>query len=197
MSFAETRIIYGETPAYEPEDEIIYGERVAELVIRKGWISPNYLYGAHWARSRVLRDELNQQVANHIIQLPLEERARAVLREPVARLLRITIYQIQGRFPDVDNLLGGLKHLIDALKKVRYKFSSPTSSSYRPKVISSLNGNGLIWDDAPKYLRIAEVFIQRHERGTALGKNPKYDKKTSNYVNIEVFEFPEEELTDE
>jgi len=183
VSFAETRIRYGDDVAYEPEEPPEYGELVTKLVVRKGWISPNYMLGNHWSRTRPLRKEINEQVKHHILTLPPEERERVVLREPEYRILRLALIQNTGRYPDVDNVMGGLKHLIDSLKKVTYRHKK-IRENVPDGVYRHHTGNGLIWDDSPHYLRIAEVTIERPPKG-----QPR-DKKAGSYVVVEVFSPP-------
>lgn len=184
MNWQETRILYEQHVSHEPDDPVVYGEKVAELVVPKGWVSPNYIYGTHWSRTRKWKQELEQAVKAHILQLKPDQRSKAVLSEPRPRVLRLTAYQTTGRLPDVDNLVGGFKCLIDALKRVKYTFKSSGLNQYLDSINSSTTGNGLIWDDEPKWLRIAEVHCKRQERGT---------KNKVNYVHVEVFEWPEEE----
>ena len=180
-SYAETSIYYDDEPVFESEDPAIYGTKVASLVIKSGWLSPNYVYGRHWARVQKIRLELDQQVKNHVLQLPADDRERAVLREPASRVMRVSIFQKAGPYPDVDNLLGGLKHTIDALRKVRFK---KIKEEGKFKVRRLENGNGLIWDDAPKYLRIAEIFVS-HIKGAG------HDPTTGSYVVLDIFDWPE------
>lgn len=180
MSFAETSIYYDSVPVFESEDAVLYGTPVTQLALTEAWISPNTLYGKHWKKSASMREKLVHQVRNHLLQMPLEDREACVLREPRARMLRVTITQQRGPYPDVDNLLGGLKHTIDALRRVKYR--QQTIEGKRT-VVQTNDGPGLIWDDAPKYLRIAEVYVSR--RGPQLD-----DKLPARYVFLEVFEWP-------
>lgn len=168
---------------HEPDDPVVYGEKVAELVVPTGWVSPNYVYGQHWSRARKMKKAIDQAVMNHMLQLSPEERSKAKLNEPRPRVLKLTFHQSrQGRLPDIDNVYGGFKYLIDALKRVRYRFTNRGLTKHLSKAEAHLNGPGLIWDDDPRFLRIAEIYVLKMKRGAK-----------ESYVEVEVFEWPEEE----
>jgi len=179
-NYAETNIYYDSEPVFTSEDAVDYGPAVTQLALQNAWISPNYLYGKHWKKSKEMRDQLVHQVRNHLLMLPLAQREQAVLQEPRARVLRVTITQGRGPYPDVDNLLGGLKHAIDALRRVKYR---QRKEEGKRQVVQTLDGPGLIWDDAPKWMRLAELHVTRRRKDGS-------DKLPGKYVFFEVFEWP-------
>jgi hypothetical protein len=181
MNFAETHIYYDSEPVFESEDAPQYGEFVTTVALSNAWVSPNYLYGKHWRKSQQMREELLHQVRNHVLRMAPEERKGVVLTEPAPRVMRVTITKGRGPYPDVDNLMGGLKHAIDALRRVKYR---QRKTEGKRTVVQTNDGPGLIWDDAPKYLRIAELYVCRRSQTKIKDPLP------GNFVLFEIFEWP-------
>lgn len=84
--------------------------------------SLNVLLRMHWAKRRRLCDDAQREImAQHGLPLPARRR--------VARAVRIMSYR--RRLLDKDNLIGGTKPIVDALKSC-----------------------GFIWDDSPEWIEL-------------------------------------------
>lgn len=182
MTLVDTAIYYDSDPVNEPEERTPHGDHLITMVFRNGWVSPNFMMGKHWARTRKFRKELDEQAKFHFLALPPEEREKIKISEPKKRVGIINIVQRRGPFPDVDNLMGGLKHLIDALKlkRVTKSFIEKDDGSTRTKMVYDETGNPWIWDDSPRHFQIAEVHVSR--------QSSYVSTEPGNYVVVDLYE---------
>ncbi len=182
MSLVDTAIYYDSEPVNLPEDRVERGDHLVTMVFRNGWVSPNFMMGKHWSRTRKFRKELDEQAKMHFLALPPEEREQVKIRDPKLRVAIINIVQRRGPFPDVDNLLGGLKHLIDSLKLRRgtKQIVEKDDGSQSQKLTYDETGNPWIWDDSPRHFQVAEVHVSR--------QSAYVNTEPGNYVVVDLYE---------
>lgn len=182
MSIVDTAIYYNSEPVNMPEESTELGEHIITMVFRNGWVSPNFMSGKHWSRTRKFRKELDAQAKMQFLQLSPEDQETVRLRDPKKRIVVINIVQRRGPFPDVDNLLGGLKHLVDALKlrRATKQTVEQEDGGITTKLVYGETGNPWIWDDSPRHLQIAQVHVSRQSQYV--------NTEPGNYVVVDLYE---------
>ena len=181
-SIVDTAIYYDSEPVNLPDEATDLGEHIITMVFRNGWVSPNHMMGRHWTRTLKFRKELDKQAKVHFLQLGLDEQELVRISEPKKRIAVISIVQRRGPFPDVDNLLGGLKHLVDSLKlrRSRKEIVEKDDGSRSTKMVYGETGNPWIWDDSPRHLQIAQVHVSR--------QSSYVNTEPGNYVVVDLYE---------
>jgi hypothetical protein len=182
VTLVDTAIYYDSEPVNLPDNRVERGAHLITMVFRSGWVSPNHMLGKHWSRTRKFRLKLDEQAKMHFLALPPEEREQVRITEPKRRVAIISIVQRRGPFPDVDNLLGGLKHLIDALKLRRgtKQIIEQADGTQRQKLTYDETGNPWIWDDSPRHFQVAEVHVSR--------QSSYVNTEPGNYVVVDLYE---------
>jgi len=182
VSIVDTAIYYNSEPVNLPEEKTDLGDHIITMVFRNGWVSPNFMMGKHWSRTMKFRKELDKQAKFHFLQLDQDTQDAVRLSEPKKRIAVMNIVQRRGPFPDVDNLLGGLKHLIDALKLRRSskQIVEHEDGGITTKLVYGETGNPWIWDDSPRHLQVAEVHVSR--------QNAYVNTEPGNYVVVDLYE---------
>lgn len=194
MSMVETAIYIDADPVHEPEDRRLVDESnlVARLVFKDGWCSPNHYVGQHWARTKKVKDNLDDQAKAQFYKLPPEQRSKIVeaLKSdpPQKRAVVIHIVKTRGPYPDIDNLVGGCKFLIDALK-FRRQIRVPNPSRKTGYKIEYQNvGNPWIYDDSSDKFRLAEIYLSR--KSNASWVKEQYPDLSGSCVIVDVYDEP-------
>lgn len=138
---------------------------LATLLVRNGWVSPNVLYNkSHWTKTQIQKS-IEQEVRQHALVLPIEQQRRVLLTDtPEKRRLDFTIVSRKGRHPDYDNLVAGLKLLIDAMKRRRLRRTAigrDKGGRKKYKMELRQDGTGFVWDDDPEWIEFGEVKWER------------------------------------
>ena len=155
-------------------------EPIAVLCIRSGWVSPNKGLREHWGKRHGLKKKIDEQIKLQILEMLPSHRKRLLLEEPRKRRLEFTVVGVKKADPD--NLVAGLKTLIDCLKRMQIRWfpTAGVTRTGRQKKKSKLtdDGPGIIWDDDPQWLELGKVE-QDMETKTRLRQK---------YVLVRVFE---------
>lgn len=134
-----------------PSDPII------EFPVKDAWVSGNSIRNQHWVHSHRRAKQIRESVKMYALTLPLEEQRRVLLTEPEKRRVDFTIVGTTSIIPDVDNMVAGLKFLIDALRRC-YLVRTPVPGGKRKYTVEKRqDGPGFIWDDDQDHFELGSV----------------------------------------
>lgn len=133
-------------------------------MIRDGWCSVNYIRNSPWRTLHKHKKNVEEEVRLHVLSMPNAEKEKVLLRSPKKRVLDFTIISRRGSEPDRDNLIGGLKFTIDALRRCRLKRVPSTEEGKKFSLQKLEDGPGFIWDDDPQWFEIGEVKWDRETK---------------------------------
>jgi len=121
---------------------------LGEFSVPEGWVSPNHLLHMHWSERKRRQNCMAEHcIAGMVCQAP-DVQARLHLTRPKKRRLRLTArFWSKRHFPDIDNLYGGFKLLIDCLRVQRLR-------RVKRRLTLVPNKYGVIWDDDDKWLEL-------------------------------------------
>jgi hypothetical protein len=138
-------------------------EPIATFIIKDAWVSPNAMLKRHWGWKHKRKQGIANQIAIQLLMLPRDVYSRVSLREPKKRRMDFVVCG-RGHKIDPDNLVGGLKVLIDCFKRVQQRqYRVGTTRNGRPVTHSALysDGPGVIWNDGPDWFELGSVEVDR------------------------------------
>ncbi len=195
MSMVETSIFIDSDPVHEAENKTPRGNLVARLFFKDGWCSPNHYMGQHWSRTKKIKDSLDEQSRAQFYSLSPDKRSEIVAGmesdPPKKRSVVIHIVKTRGPYPDIENLVGGCKLLIDALKfrrSTRVQTDDPARKTGY-KVEYRNVGNPWIYDDSHDKFRISEIHLSRRSDATWFER--QHPNIKGSYVLVDLYDEPE------